>query len=83
MITETTMPARQELRPQACAAGSRSMLGSARFWLVLAVVVLVAGAAFNWSWLAAAGIAPVLLAVLPCVAMCALGWCAHKHVKNG
>ena len=34
--------------------------------------------AFNWSWLAAAGIAPLLLTALPCVAMCALGLCMNK-----
>jgi len=40
------------------------------------VLTLVLGAAFNWSWLIAVGAAPVLLAVLPCAAMCALGLCA-------
>lgn len=46
--------------------------------LVLAGTALVAGLAFNWSWLVAAGIAPLLLSVLPCVAMCALGLCMNK-----
>ncbi len=46
-----------------------------RTWLVLAAAVLVAGAALNWSWLVAAGIAPLLLAFAPCAAMCALGLC--------
>lgn len=42
---------------------------------VLAVAVVGAGLAFNWSWLVAAGIAPILLALAPCAAMCALGLC--------
>ena len=46
--------------------------------LLLATIALVAGAALNWSWLVAAGIAPFLLMALPCVAMCALGLCANK-----
>ena len=37
------------------------------------VAIATAGLAFNWSWLVAAGLAPLLLSVLPCVAMCALG----------
>ncbi len=41
-------------------------------------VIVAAGLAFNWSWLVAAGIAPVLLSVLPCVAMCALGLCMNR-----
>jgi hypothetical protein len=40
--------------------------------------IAVAGLAFNWSWLVAAGIAPVLLSVLPCVAMCTLGLCMNR-----
>jgi hypothetical protein len=56
-----------------------------RFWLrgrngviVLIVLAVVIGAALNWSWLVAAGIAPLLVTVLPCAAMCALGLCMNK-----
>ena len=65
--------------PDACASGGRSMLDNWKLWLVLAAAALVAGATLNWSWLVAVGVAPLLLAVLPCVAMCALGLCAHKR----
>ena len=44
----------------------------------LAAVAVAAGLALNWSWLVAAGIAPLLISVLPCVAMCALGLCMNK-----
>jgi len=71
----------RESSPDACASGSRSMLGNWKLWLVLAAVALVAGAAFNWSLLVAVGAAPLLIAVLPCVAMCALGLCAHKRAQ--
>lgn len=50
-------------------------LGHRRVLAVLAVAVIVAGLAFNWSWLVAVGIAPILLALAPCAAMCALGLC--------
>lgn len=46
--------------------------------VVLALVVIEAGVVFNWSWLVAAGIAPILLALAPCAAMCALGLCMNK-----
>ncbi|MGF1623990.1 MAG: hypothetical protein ACFCVH_03830 [Alphaproteobacteria bacterium] len=53
----------------------RSLLGGRRGLLLLAAAALTAGAAFNWSWLVAAGIAPLLLTALPCVVMCGLGMC--------
>lgn len=53
-------------------------LGGRRGLLILAAVAVVGGLAFNWSWLVAAGIAPLLLTALPCVAMCALGLCMNK-----
>lgn len=56
----------------------RYYLGGRRGSLILAAVAIVGGLAFNWSWLTAAGIAPLLLAALPCVAMCALGLCMNK-----
>ena len=57
---------------------ARHYLGGWRGIIVLAVVAVVAGLALNWSWLVAAGIVPVLLTALPCVAMCALGLCMHR-----
>ena len=57
---------------------ARYYLGSRRAMLGLAGLALVAGFALNWSWLVAAGIAPILIGVLPCVAMCALGLCMNK-----
>ena len=53
----------------------RRYLGGRWGLIALAAVVVGAGLAFNWSWLVAAGIAPLILAVLPCLAMCALGLC--------
>lgn len=70
--TPATSPARGLL------PAMRYALGGRRALLILAGTALVAGLALNWSWLAAAGIAPLLLAVLPCVAMCALGLCMNK-----
>lgn len=48
--------------------------------LLLAAAALTAGVALNWSWLVAAGMAPLLVTALPCVAMCELGLCANKRM---
>lgn len=55
---------------------SRHLKNLSRRNLVLIAVALIAvGLAFNSGGLAAAGIPPLLLAFLPCIAMCALGMC--------
>lgn len=66
-------------------AGAVTRFLRSRRGLILIVAVAAAiGAGLHWSWLVAAGIAPVLLAVLPCVAMCALGLCMnHSGRKTG
>lgn len=44
--------------------------------LMLGVFALVgAGLALGWPWLVAFGLAPLVLSLLPCAAMCALGLC--------
>ena len=40
------------------------------------IVVVVAGLALGWSWLSAIGVAPIILSLAPCAAMCAVGACA-------
>ena len=65
----------------------RDLLLAARYYLfsrtgllAIAGVAIVAGAALNWSWLVATGIAPLLITLAPCAVMCALGLCAHRLV---
>jgi len=57
---------------------SRYYLGNRRGLLALAGLALAGGLALSWGWLAAAGLAPILIGVLPCLAMCALGLCMHR-----
>lgn len=53
--------------------------GLRRRWGALALLlVIIGGAAWNWNGILALGIAPLILAILPCLAMCALGLCMHK-----
>ena len=46
--------------------------------IVLAIGIAAGGMAMNWGWLVAVGIAPILLVIIPCAAMCALGLCMNK-----
>lgn len=49
-------------------AGRRGML-------LLGLAAVGGGLAINWKAVVALGLAPLLLGVLPCIAMCALGMC--------
>ena len=53
-------------------------IGGRRGLIVLAIGITAGGMGMNWGWLVAVGIAPILLIVLPCAAMCALGLCMNK-----
>jgi hypothetical protein len=44
----------------------------------IALALIGAGLAWQWSWLVAIGLAPLLVTTVPCVAMCALGLCMHR-----
>ncbi len=56
----------------------RYYLSGRRGLILLSVAALGSAMALNWGWLAAVGIAPLLLALAPCIAMCALGLCMNK-----
>ncbi len=56
----------------------RYYLSGRRGLILLSVAALGLAMALNWGWLAAVGIAPLLLALAPCAAMCALGLCMSK-----
>jgi hypothetical protein len=59
---------------------ARRYFGGRRALVILAIAALIGGIALNWSWLVAAGIAPLLLTVLPCLVMCGLGLCMNKLI---
>lgn len=71
-------------QPQVTTLG-QDLWALTRYWLrgrrgplIIGGGVALGGVVFGWSWLVAAGIAPILLGVLPCVAMCALGLCMNR-----
>lgn len=57
---------------------ARCYLSGRRGLLILAGLALAAGLTLNWGWLTAAGVAPILVSLLPCAAMCALGLCMNR-----
>ncbi|MGH6975986.1 MAG: hypothetical protein ACREED_03065 [Stellaceae bacterium] len=57
-------------------------IGRRRALILLGVAIAAAGLALNWTGLTAIGVAPVLLAIAPCAAMCALGLCMG-NMKGG
>jgi len=73
-----TTPAAEPSLTQQITALLKYWFRGRRGLIALAAVVLGTGAYFNWSWLVAAGIAPVLVALAPCAAMCALGLCMNR-----
>ena len=50
-------------------------LSKRRIVVLAGLGTLAAGLALNWGWLTAVGAAPILVALAPCAAMCALGLC--------
>jgi hypothetical protein len=55
---------------------ARFYLGNRWALLTLGVLALILGLTFGgWTWLVAAGLAPVILSTLPCLIMCGLGAC--------
>ena len=83
-MTPTTMSnQRPSTSTPSAFAPLRAILRSRIGLVSLAGAVIVSGLAFNWSWLVAAGIAPLLISVLPCAAMCALGLCMTQMKGRG
>ena len=78
-MTSTHLPTIAEgPSPPGLVLAARRYLTGWRGIAALGVVVVAVGLALNWSWLVAAGIAPLVISVLPCVAMCALGLCMKR-----
>jgi hypothetical protein len=49
--------------------------------LILILAFMAIGMYFNWGWFVAAGVAPIILTLLPCAAMCAMGMCMGHDKK--
>jgi|SRR6185437_493206 len=80
MQMETTLPGS---RASISAPARFKWLGRKRLLLGgFALALIGAGLAWQWSWLVAIGVAPLLVGAAPCIAMCALGLCMHRMCSH-
>lgn len=56
----------------------RHYLTGRRGLVILSIAIAAGGLALGWNWLTVVGIVPILLALAPCAAMCALGLCMNR-----
>lgn len=75
MSTDTTTRRQDSSLARDLLCAARYYLWRPRVLLTLAALAIVAGLALNWSWLVAAGLAPILISTLPCLIMCVFGVC--------
>jgi hypothetical protein len=73
-----TKDAKQLPQWQSTPALLRRYATNRKVLVVGALLMVGGGLALNWSWLVAAGVAPIILALAPCAAMCALGVCMSR-----
>ena len=66
----------KEVPPSPVQAFFHHWLTGRRGLVVGGLVIVAAGLALGWNWLSAIGIAPIILSLAPCAAMCAVGACA-------
>lgn len=51
-------------------SGLKGLITGPRRWLLLGAVVVAGGLAMGWDQLVLLGLAPILISLLPCLAMC-------------
>ena len=65
-------------RGQAIWRAIRAWVTGRRGLIIGGLAVATTTLAIGWNWLSAIGVAPVILSLAPCAAMCALGACAMR-----
>ena len=65
-----------------CSARVRSDSVDRRLLYAAVGVAAAAGLFFGWDWLVAVGLSALIISLLPCLVMCALGVCATRMCKS-
>ena len=83
--SNTIEPATQAGAPTAQRARDfvRRAVAGPRGLIILGIAVVAGGLVLGWGWLTAVGLAPIILALAPCAAMCAIGMCAMSRGGSG
>jgi hypothetical protein len=77
------MMERTEIKGESPCCATRTKPARVRPWLIGGAVLAVPAALYaGWDWLVAAGLATTIVALAPCLAMCALGLCMGKGKKS-
>ena len=80
---EKTQDSPGAVNEDSCCAAPAGRSGRWRPWLIGGALLVPIALYGGWDWLAATGLATILIAVLPCVAMCALGLCMGRGKSKG
>lgn len=76
-------PAQPDSKDAASCCGAQSGRSPYRTWLIGAAALGIPLALFGgWDWLVATGLATMLVALAPCLVMCALGLCMARGGKT-
>ena len=68
---------------ECCAPAAKSgWLNSRNLLIGVALAGGVGALVLGWDWLVAAGLASIIVAVAPCLVMCALGLCMNRMSKS-
>ena len=68
---------------ECCAPAAKSGWSNPRNLLIGVAFAGGAGAlVLGWDWLVAAGLASIIVAVAPCLVMCALGLCMNRRAQG-
>lgn len=63
-------------------AASGRWLNPGNLLIAIALAGSVGALFYGWDWLVAAGAASIIIALAPCLVMCALGLCMSRHNKS-
>lgn len=63
--------------------GLGALLHDRRVLIVAAIALAVVGIWAGWGWVVALGVAPLILALAPCLIMCAFGFCMMGKGMGG
>lgn len=76
-------PREQSSEQSSCCTAPAGRSGFQRGWMIAGALAVPLALYAGWDWLAATGLAAILVAAAPCLAMCALGLCMRHGKASG